>query len=175
MTATIGGWELILGVSLIHQYLLILTEYGVFAVTLICKPISAHDAVLELERKKLDSVRLRGQGSHDKSRERQPEKYCSGKTTLSMVFPMIDAIFLDHYFADNLAGISNSSLLTALNSLVQNLFTGSLRMGVNVSRRISNQAKAAALSEAGCVTGKISLTNGPKDVRTLYELFGLNP
>ena len=66
-------------------------------------------------------------------------------------------------------------MLSGLDSLVQNLFNGASRKAATTSHLISKLAKAAALSEAGCVTSGVDLGDGPKDVRSLYEVFGLNP
>ena len=79
----------------------------------------------------------------------------------------------DRYFTDNLAGISHSSLLISFDSLIQNLFNGILHQGVAISTSISNQLKATTLLEAGCSI--TNLRDSPRDVHTLYRVFGLEP
>jgi hypothetical protein len=52
-------------------------------------PLSAHDVMLELERKQLNSTSTRGQGCPDRIGDTGPESYCSGEVTFGLV--LIDA------------------------------------------------------------------------------------
>jgi hypothetical protein len=80
---------------------------------------------------------------------------------------------LGHYFAEHLAGISDSSLLISFNSVIQNLFNGTSQKGVNISTSISNRAKKTTLLEAGCPITDVR--DSPTNAHTLYDIFDLKP
>ena len=82
-------------------------------------------------------------------------------------------IIQGRYFRNNLTGVCGSSLVTACDALVQNLFQNATHTSASISVSLSNLAKDQALAEAKFASNKLRQT--PKDIRTLYRLFDLNP